>query len=162
MLGSALYYPNIDIDDPAWLRSALLLWDKIYTIVPKAIREPYNSEDNQICAKEGCLSPLYCEDYPEVIKRLGTRAIEILEPNSPLPFTEHVAKAEPNLMEPAFRSGTRSKMHRDKFGHSLLHPGKVSEELRYIFREAEKSTSSDWLLVNRTFGDIYMAALALY
>jgi hypothetical protein len=36
MLGSALYYPHIDIDDPAWLRSALLFWDNIYTIKSRA------------------------------------------------------------------------------------------------------------------------------
>jgi hypothetical protein len=164
MLGSALYYPNIDIHDPAWLRSALLLWEKVYTIVPRAIRSPYNNQDTQICAKEGCLSPLYCDDYPDVIKRLGARTLEILEPKtSPLPFTENLAKAEPNLMEllAAFRSGTRSKMHRDKFGYSLLHPDKVSAELHDIFQEAEASGAYDWFLVNHTFGDIYMGALAL-
>ena len=49
MLGSALYYPHIDIHDPMWLRSAILFWDEIQTIVPSAIANPYESEDTRIC-----------------------------------------------------------------------------------------------------------------
>jgi len=164
MVGSALYYPNIDVRDPAWLRSALLYWDNIYTIVPRAIEAPYQTEDTQICAKEGHLRPLYCDDYPQVIKNLGDRTLEILQPGKlPLPFNMAMAKSEPNLAElfAAVRSRTRTKMHRDKFGDSFLHPDKVSAELRDIFGHAEASGSSEWLLVGDAFSDIYMAALAL-
>jgi hypothetical protein len=74
MNGSALFYPTIDVHDPAWLRSALLYWDDIYTIVPRAIKTPYETKDTEICAKEGQLRPLYCDDHPEVIKQLGERS----------------------------------------------------------------------------------------
>ncbi len=42
LTGSALY-PNIDVSDQTWLRSALLYWDNIYTIVPaisETLRDP--------------------------------------------------------------------------------------------------------------------------
>ena len=149
MNGSALYYPNIDVRDPAWLRSALLYWDDIYTIVPRAIETPYETEDTKICAKEGQLHPLYCDDYPEVIKRLSERALELVKHlGSPLPITMQIGTAEPNLKElmAAYRSPTRVRLHPDKLGRSRLHPGKVSDELRYLFEQAEHG-SSQWLLV---------------
>lgn len=163
MNGSALYYPNIDVRDPAWLRSALLYWDDIYTIVPRAIETPYETQDTKICAKEGQLRPLYCEDHPEVIRRLGERTLELVNQlRSPLPFTMEVGEAEPNLTElwEAYRSPTRVQLHPDKFGQSRLHPGKVSDELRYLFDQAENG-SSQWMLVDAQFSDMYMAALAL-
>jgi hypothetical protein len=43
MLGKALYYPHIDIRDPKWLRSAVLFWDEIQSIVPPSISEPYHT-----------------------------------------------------------------------------------------------------------------------
>jgi len=82
MNGSALYYPNIDVRDPAWLRSTLLYWDDIYTIVPRAIETPYETEDTKICAKEGQLRPLYCDDHPEVIKRLSERGLVLVKPTA--------------------------------------------------------------------------------
>jgi hypothetical protein len=79
LTGSALYYPTIDVQDPAWLRLALLYWDKIHTIVPRAVETPYELADTAICAKEGQLIPLYCDDHPDVIKRLGKRTLELVE-----------------------------------------------------------------------------------
>ncbi|WP_420964628.1 DUF6236 family protein [Bradyrhizobium sp. B120] len=163
MNGSALYYPNIDVRDPAWLRSALLYWDDLYTIVPRAIKTPYETDDTKICFEEGQLRPLYCDDHPEVIKSLGERTLELIaQLRSPLPFTLAVGEAEPNLVElwEAFRSPTRVQLHRDKAGYSELHPDKVSFALRQMFERAEKD-SSEWMLVNADFSDMYMAALAL-
>ncbi|WP_316214833.1 DUF6236 family protein [Bradyrhizobium sp. SZCCHNR2035] len=162
MTGSALYYPNIDVRDPAWLRSALLYWDKIHTIVPRAVEAPYKTADTEICAKEGQLVPLYCDDHPDVIQRLGERTLELVEQvRAPLPFTVAVGQAEPNLKEvlAAYRGPTRSKLHPRKFGLMELHPDKVAMELRNLFDHAK--SGSEWLLVNGPFSDLYMAALAL-
>lgn len=30
----ALYYPTIDIEDSEWMKTAILFWDEINTIVP--------------------------------------------------------------------------------------------------------------------------------
>jgi hypothetical protein len=163
MNGSALYYPTIDVRDSIWLRSALLYWDKIYTIVPRAIEAPYKTDDTAICAKEGQLFPLYCDDHPEVIKRLGERTLELVEQvRSPLPFTVAVGESEPNLKEvlAAYQSPTRRQLHPGKFGLTQLHPDKVSYELRNLF-DRSKGGSSKWMLVDAPFSDLYMAALAL-
>ena len=164
MLGSALYYPYIDIRDPVWLRAALLFWDKLHTIVPSKIEKPYESADSDICSKEGYLSPVRCGDHLGVIDELSKRTVDLLNVDSlPVPVNVQTARSEPNLTEllRAFRSGTRSQLHRDKLGRSLLHPEKLSYQLREVFERAKTAKNGDWLLVNESFSDIYMAALAL-
>jgi hypothetical protein len=131
--------------------------------VPRAIETPYKTDDTAICAKEGQLLPLYCDDHPEVIKRLVERTLELVrQVRSPLPFTIKVGEAEPNLTElwAAYRSPTRRQLHPGKFGQTHLHPDKVSYELRNLFDQAEAG-SSEWMLVDAPFSDLYMAALAL-
>ena len=54
---NALYYPTIDIKDVAWLKSAVLLWDKISTIVPYSEREPYKNEFSRAFASAGVIVP---------------------------------------------------------------------------------------------------------
>ena len=44
MTQSILYYPNISIDDGTWLRSALLYWDEVCSIVPYPGYEILSSE----------------------------------------------------------------------------------------------------------------------
>jgi len=36
----ALFYPTIEINDENWLKSNLLFWDEIKTIVPVSIDSP--------------------------------------------------------------------------------------------------------------------------
>jgi len=50
---NALYYPTIDIKDEAWLKSAVLLWDTISTIVPESEDEPYKNEWTRAFAQAG-------------------------------------------------------------------------------------------------------------
>lgn len=37
----ALYYPFIDIQNSDWLKTAVLFWDCISTIVPESHQHPY-------------------------------------------------------------------------------------------------------------------------
>lgn len=55
---SALYYPFIDIKDQCWLRSAVLCWVKIRTIVPEGYRDPYASDLARHLSDEGVLVPV--------------------------------------------------------------------------------------------------------
>ena len=60
---NALYYPTIDIKDVAWLKSAVLLWDKISTIVPDSEREPYKNECSRAFASAGVIVPHKVNPY---------------------------------------------------------------------------------------------------
>lgn len=156
MLGSALYFPHIDIRDPAWLRSSILFWDEIQTIAPSAIEHPYQTEDTIICSSEGYLKPLRCDLHQNIIDELGRKIIGLSDRRKmsvlrrsagenpafgPLGATDEVSweiedalrevgmypeKMSPEIVELAMR-----------FGLARMHRGKVPPELRHMFRELE-------------------------
>jgi hypothetical protein len=158
MLGSALYYPHIDIEDGQWLRSAVLFWNEIQTIVPKAISKPYLNSDTKLLWQEGFLEPLRCDLHPELLETLGKRVVSLMD--------EDLLKNEANrdgthsdpnsmAMVHAGRVGTKivdqfhlTHMHPEKLSAELrslmmhsglarVHTGKLSTELRELFREIE-------------------------
>lgn len=126
MLGSALYYPHIDIDDGQWLRSAVLFWDEIKTIAPTAIKKPYKNKDTKILWQEGFLEPLRCDMHPELIDNLGRRVVSLMDNGH---LGNGIARTDPN-------SGVLT--HADKFGYEIarefrrwrMHPEKLSPDLR--------------------------------
>lgn len=136
MLGTALYYPHIDIRDGEWLRSAVLFWDKIQTIVPTSIPKPYQEPDSRICEQEGYLDPLRCDLHYDVLEDLGKRVLKLME--------------EPEWSRSIFGGRSagpsqRALMHADKLGHEFkwrmeeivgIHPDKMPPELRSVFLQS--------------------------
>jgi hypothetical protein len=53
----ALYYPWIDITNDAWLKNSLLYWDKIHTIVPASVEQPYSNKTARECSEADILVP---------------------------------------------------------------------------------------------------------
>jgi uncharacterized protein DUF6236 len=78
MFGSALYYPSVDIEDGDWLRSAVLFWDDIRTIVPSRIEKPYRNKDTEICEKEGYLRPLRPDMHTSTVSQLGDKVRQLI------------------------------------------------------------------------------------
>lgn len=80
MFSKALYYPWIDIADDNWLKTAILYWDEISTIVPESIENPYENEATKIAQEANILKPLRVNSYmreveeiiPEVITYMNT------------------------------------------------------------------------------------------
>lgn len=131
MLGTALYYPHIDIRDRGWLRSAILFWDEVQTIVPTSIRNPYETKDTKICEQEGYLRPLRCDLHPELLEDLGRRVFKLLEDQ----------EWQNNIIwgESGNAPAGNALMHADKLGHEMkwrleelvgLHPDKIPPALR--------------------------------
>lgn len=156
MLGSALYFPHIDIEDPAWLRSAILFWDEIQTIAPSSIQHPYRNDDTKICEAEGYLKPLRCDLHPNVIDDLGRKVIRLTDRTDPFlrtmrnsdhPAAEAVGASEqfgwdlndaldmvgmrPDKMSPEIRELAL------RFGLTRLSGGKLPPEIRDMFRDFE-------------------------
>jgi hypothetical protein len=62
-LTSARYYPWQDVRDTAWLKTALLYWDEVKTVVPHKDLSPYLSRDSQEFYELGVLVPKYPESW---------------------------------------------------------------------------------------------------
>ena len=130
MLGSALYYPHIDIYDGQWLRTAVLFWDEIKTIAPKAISKPYQNSDTKLLWQEGFLEPLRCDLHPELLDTLGKRVVSLMDGSW--------LQNEANLDEAGIDPNSMAMMHADKAGNRVrdqflnaqIHPEKMSAELR--------------------------------
>lgn len=69
---NALYYPTIDIKDEAWLKSAVLLWDTISTIVPESENEPYKNEWTRAFSQAGIVTPQIVNPYNVDFQNLGS------------------------------------------------------------------------------------------
>lgn len=133
MLGTALYYPHIDIRDANWLRSAILFWDEIQTIAPTSIQRPYHEEDTKICEQEGYLRPLRCDLHKDVLEELGRRVLKLMEEPEWSQSISHGRSGGPSQ---------RALVHADKLGHQLrwrmeemvgIHLDKMPPELRALF-----------------------------
>lgn len=130
MLGSALYYPHIDIHDPTWLRSAVLFWNEIRTIAPRAISTPYQNEETRVLWQEGFLEPLRCDLHPELLDTLGKRVVGLMDGGL---FRHDPAsgglRRDPNagVLMHADKVGNRI---RDQFRYANIHPEKLSPEMR--------------------------------
>jgi hypothetical protein len=136
MLGSALYYPHIDIDDGQWLRSAVLYWDQIQTIAPTAVRKPYQNKDTNILWKEGFLEPLRCDLNSETLDILGRRVVSLMDRNWE---TRRVPGSDPNASALMHAEKFGDEI-RDKFRRAHIHPDKMSPELRSMFLQAGLAT----------------------
>ena len=128
MLGTALYFPHIDIDDPIWLRSAILFWDEIQTIAPSAITNPYHHNDTRICHEEGYLTPLRCDLHKDIFNELGGKVAGLLHND------HYIHKlSQLNSGSPAANSLAASKHFtweiEETFEEVGIYPHKMSTEL---------------------------------
>lgn len=60
MRDSILYYPHIEIGNERWLKSALLIWDNVYRIVPDSY-SPKDSDEVKAACDLGLLRPIALE-----------------------------------------------------------------------------------------------------
>jgi hypothetical protein len=130
MLGSALYYPFVDVRDRRWLRSAILFWDRIQTIVPPSISEPYHNPDTRTCEQEGYLQPLRCDLHQDVLETLGKRIINLSE----RPYWLSTLYSHHPQNDPSFRALQQSDHLAndvaEDFHWAGIYPEKMAPELR--------------------------------
>lgn len=59
----AMYYPWRDINDAGWLKSCLLYWDEVHTMVAAGEPEPYRTPETRFFAESGLLTPVYPDEW---------------------------------------------------------------------------------------------------
>ena len=79
MFESALYYPTIDIHNERWLKSAVLFWDRIETIVPESELRPYHRRCTRLLQEEGILFPRIVNPFCEEINGLEQDVIRFMD-----------------------------------------------------------------------------------
>jgi hypothetical protein len=148
---SALYYPHMDIRDERWLRSAVLFWDSIRTIVPESYREPYSSPFARELNDMGVLVPVRVSSDMDEIEALTDTVLD---------FLTDPATAGMMLAYDPETGGTRGDV---RTSHNLLselaniHPMKLPRKIRL---HLERTDESGWLEVDRAFRNFYMTLLA--
>jgi hypothetical protein len=150
----ALYYPWIDIQDEAWLKTSLLYWDTVRTIVPESIQAPYSSETSRALEGAGFLVPLRVHSRMEEIEELTDDALTYL--NTTEGGELLVARSQSSRhhihLDKLSTSLVRLPMFHQKFGHEVLH---------FLSSRASPSSGGpDWLDVDEGFALFYMTLLA--
>ena len=145
----ALYYPTIDITNDNWLKTAVLYWDEINTIVPSSISSPYNEPSTQFLADEGVLKPIFVNSEMDVISDLADDVINYLNSNEGYQVLVHPDNTY--LMHSQKLPNTISMI---RHIHSSKLPIEIEIRLHHLL------DSDGWLPVEKGFANFYMTLLA--
>jgi hypothetical protein len=145
---SALYYPNIQVHDEGWLKTAILYWDETKTIVPASMSEPYSNTTCVEAFHEGVLSPYHVNPEMESVRDLAGQVIDYLDSR----------EAEGVFLEGQAGGG---RIHAERLpdigAFVRLHPEKLGYEIE---RRLRQFRSGEWLHVDDGFARFYMTLLA--
>lgn len=150
MLGNALYFPSMDISNAGWLKSAALFWDKIYTIAPQRIENPFFLTESRLCAEAGILEPLRCDLHADVLKDVGDRILDF----QTAPQSERVADAHPILDALASARGNMRDVSHEELKSLVGTYAVLPEQLQSLFeslgarhrRESDEALSHQMLV----------------
>lgn len=153
MPNQALFYPYIDIQDDQWLKTSLLYWDEIRTIVPESIQNPYQSNTTEALYDMDLLTPIRVSSNMDEIENLSESVLTYLSTNEGARIV-------------ASNGQQSSIIHSEKLPYQLsdftrIHPEKlpyrIRKELRDVFSDVDQN---GWLRVNSGFANFYMTLLA--
>jgi len=148
----ALYYPHIEPPNEAWLKTAILYWDEVKTIVPASMPEPYTGSTSQQLFHAGVLSPLHVHPRLGSVERLAEKVFEYLGST----------EADGVLIEGGLRQS--DLVHPEKLPELrelvLMHPEKLSSAIEHRLEGLIHGQEGEWVRVNRPFARFYMTMLA--
>ena len=156
---NALYYPTIDISNTEWLKTTVLFWDSISTIVPESLDNPYQENDTRFLSENGFLKPLRINSNDDDVIDIGNEIIELL--------------SSPEIIQSFFyESNVRhTKLYRSKMSlqfeeilceirHRPIYAEKLPMHLRMIIDEVKKRGQRGFYYVDDLFAASYMTLLA--
>jgi hypothetical protein len=141
-----LYYPTIDIPEEGWLKSAILYWDEIQTIVPSSFQNPYSNRTTQSLADSGLLKSFSVNPDMRLVEELTETVVK------------YISEASNFLISPN-ADENQTRIHTEKLPREFrMHPEKVPHEIRHLI---ERNIDEDgWFQGSREFGAFYMSLLA--
>lgn len=162
MTRSILYYPTIDIKDGDWLRSAVLYWDKIGSIVPTGC-ENLLSNELLYLEEQNIYQPVHPQDlfynpdqntYREFVKESKKRITGLLNHTN-----LNYAETQRNI-----------RIHLEKMGvyrdeNMLVFYSKLPHDLSDFFEERhliQNNNDGMWVVMPARVANTYMSILAKY
>ncbi|MCG7584854.1 DUF6236 family protein [Photobacterium sp. OFAV2-7] len=155
MFNKTLYYPWIDIHDDSWVKTAILYWDEINTIVPYSMANPYQSEVANLLTRERILRPFEVTPSSREVKEASDIAIQYL--------------GSPEGLRILNSGGERHRLHPNKMSYILksklgidqarIHSGKMTEQLMDTIGSA-RIDDDGFITTDGKFSAYYMSALA--
>ena len=79
MFESALYYPTIDIHNERWLKSAVLFWDRIETIVPESEDHPYRRRSTRVLHENEILFAHKVNPFSDEVRGVEEDVIQFMD-----------------------------------------------------------------------------------
>lgn len=143
----ALYYPTIDIEDSEWMKTAILFWDEINTIVPKSISAPYKNKDSRFLYDEGILRPILLSPNDSVFHNFDQKIFKFSESREALEFLQG-------------GSYTKNNPYGDSRAEFYLHRDKLPLMLQEHLKEKTLIDDQGWIKVSDNFANYYMTLLA--
>lgn len=134
-----LYYPTIEFQDPKWLWSAALIWDKIYRIVP----DDYEPKDSK--------------NIKELVS--NSNIVSNISPSSYANDATTLFLKKHN--EGVWGAAALSGYDFDEDEYVNLHQDKIDVSINSI-NIARNKAFSEWIKVPKEFASIYMTFLADY
>lgn len=153
MSESILYYPTIDIQDGAWLRSAALYWDEVCSIVPDQ-DYPDLSPELLYLERRGYYRAIYPKDV-FVLGNPDEFSTAVMHTFAPFfPKRKHLRKI-------ARTASLRRKAYNPEIA-TLIHYRKMPEDVMKIFTENDmvRVNENGWIEMDDVFAQRYIRLLA--
>ncbi len=155
MFNTGLYYPTIEINNDDWLKSAILLWDRIETIVPEGNTNPYRRRATKYLSDEGLLVPHVVNPFNREVAVLAEDVYRYLRTAEGLRSIRR-----PIRTYTSFNDYLRQKERKligeydDFYIHILKFPFSLQNML------SNYATDEGYIMVGASFMNYYMTLLA--
>jgi hypothetical protein len=147
----ALYYPRIQVPNEGWLKTAMLYWDGVQTIVPASISEPYQGTSRALF-DAGVLSPLHVHPQMESVERLAGKVLDYFGSTEANGVLIEGGLRQSDLLHPEKLPELRELVE--------IHPEKFPYELQHQIERLFHGREGNWVRVDRPFARFYMTMLA--
>lgn len=156
----ALYYPTIDIQNADWLKTAILFWDSISTIVPESLSTPYKQYDTQYLYDIGFLCPLYVNSNDKSVVGIEEDILNLFGSSE---FVQTICSPQATRYGGIWdcKMSYRVKEYLNYFHDSGIYSDKMSWRIqREIQKIGRHLSKQEVYYFDEEFAYIYMIALA--
>ena len=152
----ALYYPHIDVENSDWLKTAVLFWESISTIVPESVRQPYKYRDSEYLASIEFLRPIHVNSSDEAVVGIEEDIF-----NTMLTPSFFAMLSNPRNMRNYGIFNEKMSYRLREILESGIHVEKMSWEIRHRLHEYGVAFYQDNLFyMDNSFAYLYMVTLA--